>query len=101
MIWKGQNYGRNDALVQNGDDPFVEFWDLQRVSEPTQDFVSQPGAQFIQRYNASTLRETNDGRGLDLYVSEPAWKLDGAAMTMVRRFIKVELDAAARKAPSR
>ena len=95
MIWKGQRYGHNGALVHSGDDPFVEFWDLQRVSEPTQDFVSQPGAQFIQRYNASVLRKTDDGRGLDLYGSEPAWKLDGAAMTMVRRFLKVALDAAA------
>lgn len=101
MIWKGQKYGRNDALVHSGDDPFVEFWDLHRVGDPTLDFADQAGAQFIQRYNASVLRKIDEGRGLDLYVSEPAWKLDGAAMTMVRRFIKVAFDAAAGAASPR
>lgn len=101
MIWKGERYGHNGALVHRGDDPFVEFWDLQQVSEPTQDFVSQPGAQFVTSYHASTLRDSAEDRGLALDLSEPLWKLDSAAMTMVRRFIKAALDAAEGSAPPR
>ena len=87
VIRKGEHCCLSKTLVHDKDDPLVEFWDLACVTNPTQDFASQPGAQFVRSYYASTVSGIV-GAGLDLHMSEPVWKIDAAALTMVQRLLR-------------
>lgn len=88
LLTTGDHYGLNDRLVVGegdslrieGPGPFVEFYDSR--------YPHTQFGQFVSRYGVKTILE---GRtGLDLMGGEPSWKIDGAAMDIVRRWLLEE-----------
>ena len=105
MVWTGERYGRDDCLVHGetkfdrgmDDHPLVEFYD--RGTDDTKDWDEGRG-QFVSRYGADTLlgkckwsRGPERGVGLDLMGYEPAWKIDGKTMDVVKDWVEMMTDA--------
>jgi hypothetical protein len=74
---RNDGYGVGDAIVHEGDDPIIEFYDLDQ--DPSK--FGERG-QFVSRYYASTLAHRGAG-ALPLDGGNPAWTVDAAAMTPV------------------
>jgi hypothetical protein len=66
--------------MESSKEDTIEFYDSR--------YPHTPDGQFITRYYVSTLSLKDYGRpqgsGLDLYGSEPDWKIDGRVFAMVR-----------------
>ncbi len=83
IVFRGQGYGLNDAVIHDRDRPLVEFYDDRHHSE------SGDRGQFVSRYYVSTLLENeNVGRGLDLYGGVPAWTVSADDMATVREYLR-------------
>lgn len=97
ILRDGDRYGLNDCLVVGseasvkleGHGPFVEFYDSR--------YPHTPIGQFVSRYGVDTILGTDGygtGRGgLDLMGYVPAWKIDAAAMAVVRTWLAHEIGA--------
>jgi hypothetical protein len=59
--------------------PLVEFYDTR--------FPQTPDGQFVSRYYLDTLL-TGRQTGLNLQGDVPAWSIDDAGMTVVRRWLR-------------
>lgn len=103
IVYLGDRYGRDDCLVHgegkydDGEDPpLVEFYD--RGKDNLKDWDGR--GQFVSRYCALTLlgkdewsRGDKRGVGLDLMGYEPAWKIDGKTMDLVKDWVEMMTDA--------
>lgn len=97
VLETGDHYGLDDCLTVGegnslrleGEGPFVEFYDAR--------FAFTPQGQFVSRYGVSTILGT-DGYGtgtggLNLDAGIPDWKIDAAAMDVVRAWLRHEIGA--------
>lgn len=90
IVRDGDSYGRNGCLTHTGE-PLVEFYDGRADPEKF-----TPLGQFVARYYLSTLlgrcewsgRNHRDDDGLCLNGGVRSWTIDGAAMLIVRRFLR-------------
>lgn len=82
VVFKGDQYGRNDCLVHDRDDPMIEFYDRTYVGG---DFG--PRGQFVTRYNAKNLQDLTGGLNLDGGVD--VWRIDAEAMLPVVRMARL------------
>ena len=85
VVFQGDHYGLMDCLTHDKPEPMIEFYDW-KYSEPGPASVQyKHGArgQFVSRYMAGTLSEHPGNFGLDLYGSEPMWKVDAEALAPV------------------
>lgn len=87
-VYVGDRYGREGCQV-NDAETMVEFYDRTYI-----DFDSWSGAlgQFVCRYYLSSLLymrdiASPDCMGLNLYVSVPAWAIDGPELAELLRTI--------------
>jgi hypothetical protein len=62
------------------DRAYIQFYDGR--------YSFSPDGQFITEYYVSTLLESPGPNGLDLYGSEPCWKIDGPTMTLLVEWLK-------------
>src|SRR5581483_11679048 len=67
---KGSRYGINDCLVQDHDDPIIEFVDVTSA-----DHRAPVGAGFIVRYPASLLLGLDREADLWLFGRDVAWRV--------------------------
>jgi hypothetical protein len=82
----GDRYGLDDCLTWDEDRPGVEFYDTR--------YMHTSRGQFVSRYYVATILG-DDGYGsgtggLDLMGYEPSWKIDAAAMDVVRAWLRHE-----------
>jgi len=90
IIRTGDRYGLDDCLTVGegnslrleGPGPFVEFYDSR--------YLHTPRGQFVSRYGVDTILATR--QGLDLVGYEPSWKIDAAAMDVLRLWLRHEVD---------
>ena len=82
LVPKGATHGLGDALINEKEDPLVEFYDATYQGDPRFPIFGQ----FIGAYNRRTLLDAAafilSGRaphGLDLQGGVGAWKLDAPA----------------------
>lgn len=95
IVLQGENYGLNNCLTHDREDPLVEFFDA-RFSSDLDESGDQVG-QFVTRYNLSTL-EGRDGfskpiwgaGGLNLDGGIPNWSVDQDFMSGLQAFLKDE-----------
>ena len=83
MVFKGEGYGVNDAVIHDKDRPLVEFYDNRHGNG-----LGSRG-QFVSRYYASTLLESENRGGLSLHGGEPEWTVSAEEMVAVRKYIKL------------
>lgn len=84
----GDRYGLDDRLVKGegtslrleGPGDTVEFYDSR--------YPHTPRGQFIARYGVDTI--IDGSHGLDLMTYEPSWKIDAAAMFVVREWLRIQ-----------
>jgi hypothetical protein len=83
IVHKGGAYGLQDCLTHDQDDPLVEFYDAKWAG-----VKFGPRGQFVSRYYAGTLLESDhpDGLALDGAISE--WAASPQDMQQVIEFIK-------------
>jgi hypothetical protein len=82
IVFRGEGYGVNDAIIHDKDRPLVEFYDCRYTK-------INPRGQFVSRYYASTLLESeNRGGGLSLYGDVPEWTVSAEDMKTVYQYIK-------------
>lgn len=82
IVRNGENYGLNNVLTHDKDDPLVEFYDSR--------YPHTEHGQFVSRYYASTLLERVKNVGLDLYGGANDWKIESKEMDTVIDWLKVE-----------
>lgn len=88
LLQTGDHYGLNDVLVVGegdslrleGPGPFVEFYDSR--------YPHTSFGQFVSRYGVSTILEGKTG--LNLMGGVADWQIDGAAMDIVRQWLREE-----------
>lgn len=89
IVEYGDRYGYEDRITHDKkDDALVEFYDYRRECDydypGTREEARTAGApllgQFVARYRLSTLLENQNGRGLSLMGSSPAWTIDVLTM---------------------
>jgi hypothetical protein len=81
ILTEGDAYGASGALIwEHEDRPGVEFYDARHPFTPL--------GQFVSRYFVDDILDST--AGLDLYGGEPSWKIDPAAMYVVRRWLLQE-----------
>lgn len=68
LLRKGDAYGKDFALIHDGSEPLVEFYDARFEHDP-------PFGQFVSRYYLSTLLSTAPDQGINLAGGVPAWTL--------------------------
>ena len=78
LVETGDVYGLNDCLTHDKEESLVEFYD-QRYSHT-------PYGQFVNRYTINTVLQINSG--LDLYTSEPSWKVNKEQIQEVKDWLK-------------
>jgi hypothetical protein len=86
VLRTGDRYGLDDCLTVgegrsleiSGPGPMVEFYDTR--------YPHTRFGQFVSRYNLDTILESSGG--LDLMGYEPSWKIDAAAMLVVRIWLQ-------------
>lgn len=91
IIRTGDRYGLDDCLTVGegsslrleGPGPFVEFFDSR--------FPHTENGQFVARYGVDTILRHSGG--LDLVGYVPSWKIDAAAMDVVRAWLSHEVSA--------
>lgn len=76
VVRKGDRYGLNNCLTHDKPASLVEFYDTSN------------GEQFVSRYYVETILGIDDGVGLMLYGSCPAWNLDGESVDSVKDWLK-------------
>jgi hypothetical protein len=81
VVQVGENYGRNDCLV-NDKAPMVEFYDA-RFDQS--DWMGR--GQFVSRYYVDTILDGNYPNGISLYGSEPAWTVSADEMRQVKQYL--------------
>ena len=97
LVHPGERYGRCrdgvPVLVNDGPHVLVEFYDASQKGDEGSPVEAL--GQFVARYRSDTLltdyatgATTPDATGLDLCGHVPAWKLDGHAMAVVRRWLR-------------
>jgi len=86
LLRKGDNYGLNDVLTVNQEEPLVEFYDATYANDARFDVGL---GQFVSRYYATSLAESAGGLNLDGGVA--VWFVDADAMTEVREWIMNEV----------
>lgn len=79
VINRGQNYGRDDALTNDGREALVEFFDTR--------YEHTDLGQFVSRYYVSTLTEAKDGPGLNLHDGEPSWRIGAACIGRIQQWL--------------
>lgn len=82
IVRNGENYGLNNVLTHDKDDPLVEFYDSR--------YPHTEHGQFVSRYYASTLLERVRDVGLDLYGGNNDWKIEASEMKTVVDWLKKE-----------
>lgn len=76
IVKQGDKYGLNNCLTHFQPASMVEFYDTSN------------GEQFVSRYYVETFLGIEDGVGLMLYGSCPAWNLDGESVDSVKDWLK-------------
>lgn len=84
ILRKGEKYGLNDDLTRDGNEPLVEFYDLDYQDD------YWPRGQFVSRYYLSTMLEHEPDTGLDLDSGVKAWYVDKETMDQVMDWIREE-----------
>ena len=87
----GDHYGLDDCLTVGegnslrieGEGPFVEFFDTR--------YPHTEHGQFVSRYGVDTILASTSG--LDLLTYVPDWKIDPAAMHVIRTWLRHETGA--------
>lgn len=82
VIFEGDEYGLNDCLVHDEEEPVVEFYDRSYF------FDENGRGQFVSRYYMSTLLEDEEVTGLNLEDGVPDWYIDKATMEGVVEILK-------------
>lgn len=104
ILRAGDRYGLDDCLTwadggrlspsSDVDRPGVEFYDLTyaNTTRPDGEIAFGPRGQFVSRYYVDTLlgNDRNGAFGLDLHGGIDVWKIDAAAMTVVRAWLRHE-----------
>lgn len=86
LLFAGDTYGANDALTVTGE-PLVEVFDTR--------FPHTDLGQFVSRYYASTLLESNNEmQGLNLCGGVPSWHLSGPGFAVVREWLAQHVELA-------
>tara|TARA_Y100001949_G_C15963766_1_gene320536 strand:+ start:591 stop:983 length:393 start_codon:yes stop_codon:yes gene_type:complete len=85
IVDKGDNYGREDCLTNDKNEPLVEFYDADHPHSIDVESGTILG-QFVSRYNFSTIADSTGG--IDLMGYEPKWKMDYLALNSVRAHLK-------------
>lgn len=86
LVKKGERYGRNHALVNDREDPLVEFYDARCAGKSGFDLEGQ----FINRYHLTGIANHGD-RGLLLDTLVPEWQLSALEMRMVQVWIRAAI----------
>ena len=87
LVLPGDEYGRDDCLTNERDEPLVEFYD----DKYRKDGKFGPLGQFISRYRMSTLIGDQWGprnSALMLWGSEPSWTLDKEGVAKVLAWLE-------------
>lgn len=79
IVENGENYGLNNKLIHNKEEPLVEFYDTR--------FDITSLGQFVTRYGYNTLLESKNN-GLDLCGGNNDWKLNNKEFKEVQDFLK-------------
>lgn len=86
ILRRGDRYGLDNVLTWDEERPGVEFYDAR--------YPHTRFGQFVARYYVHTIQEQAPGHhktvaetGLDLMGYEPAWKIDGQTMWLVRSWL--------------
>jgi hypothetical protein len=82
ILRDGTRHGLGQCLTWAETRVGVEFYDTR--------YDHTEFGQFVSRYYVETVLETTLGRGLDLMGYEPSWKIDPAAMAVVRAWLTHE-----------
>jgi hypothetical protein len=82
IVEDGQFYGRDNALIHEGD-PLVEFYDARQ--DPNR--FGRRG-QFVSRYYIFTILGGNYPQGLSLDDGVPEWSISPKGMRDVKRYLK-------------
>jgi hypothetical protein len=69
------------------DRAYVQFYDGQHSFTPDGQFITEYYVSTLVRAPLLTSREA-PSNGLDLYGSEPCWKIDGPTMTLLVEWLK-------------
>lgn len=83
VVFEGDRYGRDDCLLHDKKDPFIEFYDARY------DFDKH--GQFVTRYLLSSLMKSRDKlerAGLLLDGGIPNWKLSASNMRGLYRYLE-------------
>lgn len=80
LVNEGEQYGLNNRLTHDKEDPLVEFYDAR--------FPHTDLGQFVTRYSLSTLTEDGKKGGLNLQGGIPDWYVSEEAMNQVRDWLK-------------
>ena len=80
LVNQGENYGLNNKLTNDNEDPLVEFYDAR--------YPHTELGQFVTRYSLSTLTEDGKKGGLNLQGGVPDWYVSEDAMNQVRDWLK-------------
>lgn len=82
VVEQGQAYGPNDSLINDRDEPLVEFYDS-RQSDPKFGLYGQ----FVGRYYRSTILGNKFPQGFGLDTGKPWWFVTAIGMQAVRTFL--------------
>lgn len=93
VVHRGEQYGLNDCLVHDKEDPLVEFYDARQ----SVDKFGRCG-QFVSRYYASTLLESRCGAdGLLLDGGSRDWVVSPSGMTEVLAHVRAAIGDSGRQ----
>ena len=81
IVVKGEGYGVNDVIIHDSETPLVEFYDSRYTR------INARG-QFVSRYYASTLLESENRGGLNLDGGVAGWTVSDEDIETVRQNIK-------------
>lgn len=91
ILRAGDRYGLDDCLTwADSLSPLVEFYDYTYANQKT----FGPRGQFVSRYYVDTIIGDNSwDAGLDLHGGVDVWKIDAAAMHVVREWLRHEVQS--------
>jgi len=81
IVDPGDNYGLHNALIHDGNEPLIEFWDMHHGD----------CGQFVSRYHLTTFMDIPEYRGLDLHGGIDVWCLDYMSVAQIQNWVKREV----------
>jgi len=97
LVFKGERYGRDGAMLNEQTMPMVEFYDTEQDKAKF-----GPWGQFVTRYYLDTLLETRQKHPayapLVLDLGIPGWTVSARHMALVEHWLQEQITYAAAKA---